>query len=99
MKGNATSGACCRKGRKYKCEKQHSKRCLVKYDGFRCLVRKHDECVELVSRPGNSLNRSFPDIVEAVAAVPGNFVWDAELTVDTPTGQSDFNRLSKRART
>jgi bifunctional non-homologous end joining protein LigD len=70
-----------------------------KYDGFRCLVRKHNERVELLSRPGNSLNRSFPDIVEAVAAVPGNFVWDAELTVDTPTGRSDFNQLSKRART
>src|SRR5258707_1142445 len=79
-------------------ERQHYERCLLKYDGFRCLVRKHNERVELVSRPGNSLNRSFPDIVEAVATVPGNFVWDAKLTVDTPTGQSDFNRLSRRAK-
>jgi bifunctional non-homologous end joining protein LigD len=71
----------------------------LKYDGFRCLVKKQDDRVELVSRPGNSLNRSFPDIVDAVFGIPGNFVLDAELTVDKPTGQSDFEQLGKRART
>jgi ATP-dependent DNA ligase len=45
------------------------------------------------------MNGSFPDIVEAVAAVPGDFIWDAELTVDEPTGQSSFERLQVRART
>jgi bifunctional non-homologous end joining protein LigD len=71
----------------------------LKYDGFRCLIRKVGECVELISRQGNSMNRSFPEIVEAVARVPGDFVWDAELTVDEPTGQSSFGRLQLRART
>jgi bifunctional non-homologous end joining protein LigD len=71
----------------------------LKYDGFRCLVRKVDERVELLTRQGNSLNRSFPDIVAAVASVPGDFIWDAELTVDEPTGQSSFERLQIRART
>lgn len=69
----------------------------VKYDGFRVMVRKAGEQVELVSRPGNSLNRSFPDIVAAVAEIPGDLVFDGELTVDTPTGRSDFDRLRKRA--
>lgn len=71
----------------------------LKYDGFRCLIQKVGERVELISRQGNSMNRSFPDIVAAVACVPGDFVWDAELTVDEPTGQSSFGRLQIRART
>ena len=71
----------------------------LKYDGFRCLVRKVGSRVELLSRQGNLLNRSFPDVVAAVENVNGNFVWDAELTVDEPTGQSSFERLQLRART
>ncbi len=37
-------------------------------------------------------------MVAAVLAVPGDFVWDAELTVDNPNGSSAFDRLQKRAR-
>jgi bifunctional non-homologous end joining protein LigD len=71
----------------------------LKYDGFRCLVRKVGARVDLISRQGNLMNRSFPDVVAAVERVSGNFVWDAELTVDEPTGQSSFERLQIRART
>lgn len=70
-----------------------------KYDGYRCLIRKADDVVELVSRNGKSFNRSFVDVVEAVRAVPGDFTWDAELTVDHDTGHSSFERLQTRART
>jgi bifunctional non-homologous end joining protein LigD len=68
-----------------------------KYDGFRCLIRKQGGQVDLISRPGNSLNRSFPEIVAAVAQVPGDFTWDAELTVDDPGGYSNFEVLRSRA--
>src|SRR4051794_13904604 len=68
----------------------------LKYDGFRCLVREAGECVELVSRAGNLMNPSFPDIVEAVAAVPLDFALDAELTVDEANGSS-FEWLRSRA--
>jgi bifunctional non-homologous end joining protein LigD len=71
----------------------------LKYDGHRCLVRKVGARVELISRQGNLMNRSFPDVLAAVAQVPGDFIWDAELTVDEPTGQSSFERLQIRART
>jgi bifunctional non-homologous end joining protein LigD len=71
----------------------------LKYDGFRALIRKTGEHVELISRNGNSLNRSFPDIVAAVSAVPGSFVCDAELTVDDAKGKPSFDRLQIRART
>ncbi|BBU33448.1 hypothetical protein BTHE68_71820 (plasmid) [Burkholderia sp. THE68] len=69
----------------------------LKYDGYRCLVRKVGARVDLISRQGNSSNASFPDIVEAVWSLPGNFVWDAELTVDHGDGRSSFERLQKRA--
>jgi bifunctional non-homologous end joining protein LigD len=69
----------------------------LKYDVFRCLVRKAGERVELMSRAGNLLNPSFPDIVAAVAAVPLDFELDAELTVDEANGRSSFERLQRRA--
>jgi bifunctional non-homologous end joining protein LigD len=71
----------------------------LKYDGYRCLVRKFGSRVELISCQGKCMNRSFPDVVAALERVPGSFVWDAELTVDEPTGQSSFERVQVRART
>jgi ATP-dependent DNA ligase len=71
----------------------------LKYDGYRCLVRKSSGAVRLISRAGNALNDSFPDIVEAVAEIRGDFVIDAELTVDDDSGRSSFERLRKRAAT
>lgn len=68
-----------------------------KYDGFRLLVRKFGEQVELWSRPGNLLNHAFPEIVEAVAGVAGNFVWDSELAVGAGRGEDAFNRVRSRA--
>jgi bifunctional non-homologous end joining protein LigD len=70
-----------------------------KYDGFRCLIRKHGKQVDLISRTGKPFNRAFPDIVEAVAAVPGDFTWDAELAVGDGKGPLSFDRLQQRART
>ncbi|WP_236674307.1 DNA ligase [Paraburkholderia hospita] len=71
----------------------------IKYDGFRCLTRKEGSRVDLVSKQGKPLNPSFPDIVAAVESVPGDFVWDAELTVDDSKGRPSFERLQTRART
>ncbi|WP_233890102.1 ATP-dependent DNA ligase [Paraburkholderia flagellata] len=70
-----------------------------KVDGFRCLVRKRSGRVDLVSRQGNSFNRSFPDVVQAVASVPGDFTWDAELTVGDARSKAAFDHLQQRART
>jgi bifunctional non-homologous end joining protein LigD len=70
-----------------------------KYDGFRCLVRKTSDRVEILSRSGNVFNASFPDVAEAIAAVPGSFAWDGELTVDDAKGIPSFGRLQARAKT
>jgi bifunctional non-homologous end joining protein LigD len=69
-----------------------------KFDGFRCLVRKQGDQVDLISREGKPFNLSFPDVVKAVAALPGDFVWDAELAVGGGRG-ADFGLLQQRART
>lgn len=70
-----------------------------KYDGFRCLAKKGHGRIELISREGNSFNRSFPEVVEAVAAIPGDFVWDCELAVGGARGQEAFDLLQQRAKT
>ncbi|APA90310.1 DNA ligase (plasmid) [Paraburkholderia sprentiae WSM5005] len=68
-----------------------------KLDGFRLLVSKTGEVVELFSRPGNLLNRAFPELVEAVAEVDGSFVWDCELTIGAARGSDAFERVRSRA--
>ncbi|MEI6002732.1 DNA ligase [Paraburkholderia bengalensis] len=70
-----------------------------KYDGFRCLVRKHSGQVDLISRTGKPYNRSFPDVVEAVSSLPGDFTWDTELAIGDGKGPTSFERLQQRART
>lgn len=70
-----------------------------KFDGFRCLVRKYGEQVDLISRAGSFFNVSFPEIVREVATVPGDFVWDAELTIGRGRGSIEFASLQQRART
>jgi ATP-dependent DNA ligase len=53
-----------------------------KWDGFRCLVFRSHRSVELQSKSGQSLTRYFPEVVEAVLAVPAPaFVLDAEIVI------------------
>lgn len=67
-----------------------------KWDGFRCLVFVCDGRVELRSRNQRPLQRYFPEIVEAVAALPEKrFVIDGEIIVETDAG-FDFSALLQR---
>src|SRR5688500_6299528 len=53
-----------------------------KWDGFRCLVFRSGDTVELQSKSGQPLARYFPELVEAVRALPANrFVLDGEIVV------------------
>src|SRR5581483_3613056 len=67
-----------------------------KWDGFRCIVfRDHDE-IELGSRNGRPLNRYFPEILDPLrAALPDQAVIDGELVIATPDGLN-FDLLSLR---
>jgi ATP-dependent DNA ligase len=53
-----------------------------KWDGFRCLVFKSGEAVELQSKSGKPLGRYFPEVIEAVQAMAAErCVLDGELVI------------------
>lgn len=58
-----------------------------KWDGFRCLVFRDGEHVELQSKAGQPLTRYFPEVAEAVSTIGAKqFVLDGELVV--PAGRA-----------
>jgi ATP-dependent DNA ligase len=67
-----------------------------KWDGFRCVVfRDHDE-VELGSRNDRPLTRYFPELVQLLKdALPPRCVVDGEIVLVTPRGL-DFGALQLR---
>jgi ATP-dependent DNA ligase len=67
-----------------------------KWDGFRCLAFRDEDSVELQSRAGQPLARYFPEIVEAVKALPARrFVLDGEIVVPVG-GALSFDDLLQR---
>src|SRR3954449_714848 len=67
-----------------------------KWDGFRCIVFRDGDEVELGSRNERPLTRYFPDVVEAVkAALPERCVVDGEIVI-TQNGRLDFESLQLR---
>lgn len=69
-----------------------------KWDGFRSIVfRDHDE-VEIGSRNGRPLTRYFPELVAAIRSdLPERCVLDGEIVVPDPSrGRLDFEALQQR---
>lgn len=67
-----------------------------KWDGFRVLIFRDGDEVELTSRNEKPLTRYFPELLEPLkAALPNRCVVDGELVVSTGTGL-DFDLLSQR---
>src|SRR5206468_160404 len=67
-----------------------------KWDGFRCIVFRDGDDVELGSRNERPLTRYFPDIVEAVKqALPPRCVVDGEIVISRD-GRLDFEALQLR---
>ena len=67
-----------------------------KWDGFRSIVFRDGDEVELGSRNEKPLTRYFPELVEAVKAeLPPRVVVDGEIVVTTPDGL-DFELLQQR---
>jgi ATP-dependent DNA ligase len=67
-----------------------------KWDGFRCLVFRDGDAVELQSKAGKPLGRYFPEVVDAVRALKDDrVVLDGELII--PRGGSlAFDALQMR---
>jgi ATP-dependent DNA ligase len=67
-----------------------------KWDGFRCIVFRDGDEVELGSRNERPLTRYFPDVVEAaISSLPPRCVVDGEIIV-AMDGQLEFERLLER---
>ena len=67
-----------------------------KWDGFRCIVFRDGDEVELGSRNERPLTRYFPDIVSAVKeALPERCVVDGEIVI-ARDGRLDFEALQLR---
>jgi len=67
-----------------------------KWDGFRCLIFRDGEKVELQSKSGHSLTRYFPELAAAVTSLEArHFVLDGEIVV--PDGRAfSFDHLLQR---
>jgi bifunctional non-homologous end joining protein LigD len=69
----------------------------LKHDGYRALVVKNRDSVELFSRSERKLTASFPAIVEAVRRIPTErCVLDGEIVALNEDGHASFQRLQNR---
>ena len=67
-----------------------------KWDGFRCIVFRDGDEVELGSRNERPLTRYFPEVVEALKrALPERCVVDGEIVIEQ-NGRLDFESLQLR---
>jgi ATP-dependent DNA ligase len=67
-----------------------------KWDGFRCIVFRDGDDVELGSRNERPLTRYFPELVDALRAnLPDRCVIDGEVVIATEHGL-DFDALQQR---
>lgn len=67
-----------------------------KWDGFRAIASRRGDKVEIQSKSGQPLARYFPDMVEALEALPAaRFTFDGELVI--PVGRNlSFEELQLR---
>ncbi|WP_330180588.1 ATP-dependent DNA ligase [Nocardia sp. NBC_01503] len=67
-----------------------------KWDGFRCIVFRDGDEIELGSRNDRPLTRYFPELVELLGrALPDKCVLDGEIVIVTENGL-DFDTLQQR---
>jgi bifunctional non-homologous end joining protein LigD len=71
----------------------------LKYDGYRLVAGCEDGNPVLLSRAGNNLTATFPDVAKAIQRLPfDDFVLDGEVVVHDDRGLPSFQRLQKRGR-
>jgi ATP-dependent DNA ligase len=67
-----------------------------KWDGFRCLVFRDEEKIDLQSKSGRMLTRYFPELVETLRGIKATrFVLDGEIVVPQD-GAFSFDALLQR---
>lgn len=69
----------------------------IKYDGYRLIVVRERDTAVLYSRAGNELTVTFPEIADAVRALPfDQLIMDGEAVVHDDRGIPNFGSLQKR---
>lgn len=63
-----------------------------KWDGYRCIIIRDGDDIELGSRGKKTLTRYFPELIPVVRALPARCIVDSELVVRA--GESGSERLS-----
>ncbi len=66
----------------------------IKWDGYRARAYKNKE-VKLISRGNQAYNARFPEIVQALAKLPGRFILDGEIVILGKKGRSQFQLLQR----
>jgi bifunctional non-homologous end joining protein LigD len=69
----------------------------IKFDGVRVLAARRGEHVELYGRSGQLITGRYPDLVQALLALPiERFVIDGEIVALDESGRPSFQRLQPR---
>jgi len=66
-----------------------------KLDGVRCVIRKEEGVVDAYSRQGNEFT-TLQKVLDDVAKIPGNFVFDGEICMMDENGNEDFQGIMKQ---
>ena len=71
----------------------------LKYDGYRILIKKSQDGIQLITRNGHDLASRFPEICQVVQHLPiDEFVIDGELVVNDVSGKPSFALMQQRGR-
>lgn len=69
----------------------------IKYDGYRLLAGTTGGKTRLLSRNGNDLTQTFPDVNRAVRGLPyGQLIIDGEVVVNDAAGLPSFSHIQQR---
>ena len=73
--------------------------CEYKYDGFRVLINKKGKEIKLFTRRLEDVTKQFPDVVNVVKKIKGDFILDSEVVGKSTKGKYlPFQRISQRIR-
>jgi bifunctional non-homologous end joining protein LigD len=68
----------------------------LKWDGVRALIVADEEKVRIISRNGNDVTATYPELTDRACWPDGSFVADGEIFAVGPTGRPDFGVLQGR---
>lgn len=70
----------------------------IKWDGYRMLAEVQEGNVRFYSRNDKTLNERFPSVVESLASLPFDALFDGELVVVDESGRASFQKLQNYMR-